>query len=118
MKSLMRSLLINFLLILPGMLPAQMAASNLDEVYGLDPVLYNGKKYTYFLPSGTGGHQYLFSPDYFVGSVTIKGQTFEGITLNYDICNQQLLLQYAIEAGSLRIIEVSKAWLESFTLGN
>jgi hypothetical protein len=117
MKSLMRSFSVIFLFILPGMMFAQMASVNVDEVYGLDPILYNGKKYTYFLPSGTGGNQYLFSPDYYIGSVTIKGQTFDLITLNYDIYNQQLLLQYATEAGSLSIIEVSKAWLESFWLG-
>jgi len=90
----------------------------MDRVYGLDPLLYNGKKYTYFLPPGTGGNQFLFSPDFFIGEVTIKGISFEGITLNYDIFNQQLLFQYADETGAFNIIEISRAWLESFRLGD
>jgi hypothetical protein len=114
----MRSLLVIILLSFSGKLISQDAAKELDRVYGLDQLLYNGKKYAYFLPPGTGGNQFLFSPDYFIGEVTIKGKSFEGITLNYDIFNQQLLLQYANETGALNIIEVSKAWLESFRLGN
>jgi len=114
----MRSLLVIILFFLSGKLISQDAAKEMDRVYGLDPLLYNGKKYTYFLPSGTGGNQFLFSTDYFTGEVTIKGKSFEGITLNYDIYNQQLLLQYASETGAFNIIEISKAWLESFRLGN
>jgi hypothetical protein len=117
MKSLLRSFLVIILLSISGKLISQDAVIEMDRVFGLDPLLYNGKKYTYFLPPGTGGTQFLFSSDYFVGDVTIKGKTFEGITLNYDIYNQQLLLQFADETGSFNIIEISKAWLESFRLG-
>jgi len=101
-----------------GTLISQEAVAIFDRLYGLDQTLYNGKKYSYFLPPGTNGHQYLFSPDYVAGSVTIKGKCYQDITLNYDIFNQQLLLQYEDETGALSIIEMSKAWLESFTLGN
>ena len=113
----MRLFLVIFLVLFSGKLISQ-DAKELDRVYGLDPLLYNGKKYTYFLPPGTGGDQFLFSPDYFVGKATIKGKSFEGITLNYDIYNQQLLLQYADASGIFNIIEISKAWLESFRLGD
>lgn len=97
---------------------SQHAAVEADKLYGPDPLLYNGKKYTYFLPPGTGGHQFFTSPDYFIGSVSIKDRTFDDLTLNYDIFNQQLLLQYATANGAFNIIEVSKAWLEGFTLGS
>lgn len=110
--------LVIFVFVFSGKLVSQDSVLDIDRVYGLDQLLYNGKQYTYFLPPGTGGHQFLFSPDYFVGEVTINGKSFEGITLNYDIFNQQLLLRYANESGAFNIIEISKAWLESFRLGD
>lgn len=118
MKSAIHLFLILILFSLSGKLISQDVAAVYDRVYGLDPVLYNGKKYSYFLPPGTGGNQFIFSPDFFTGDVTIKGQHFDGITLNYDLFNQQLLLQYADETGALNIIVISNAWLESFSLGN
>ncbi|MCK9400115.1 MAG: hypothetical protein M0Q51_09010 [Bacteroidales bacterium] len=118
MKSIMRSLLVIILFSFSVNLISQDAASDMDRVYGLDPLLHNGKKYAYFLPPGTGGNQFLLSPDYLIGDVTIKGEYFEGIALNYDIYNQQLLFQYINETGTFNIIEISKAWLESFRLGN
>jgi hypothetical protein len=114
----MYSFLVLMLFLLCGNLISQDAAEMLDRVYGQDPVLYNGEKYSYFLPPGTGGNQFIFSPDFFTGDLTIKGKRFEGVTLNYDLYNQQLLLQYANETGTSEIIEVSKAWLASFRLGN
>jgi len=114
MNGLMRSLIVIILLIFQGKLVSQ----DMDRVYGPDPLLYNGKKYSYFLPRGTGGNQFLISTDYINGEVTIKGKRFEGVSLNYDIYNQQLLLQYTNESGAIDIIEISKAWLESFRLDN
>jgi hypothetical protein len=118
MKSIMYSLLVLMLFPISEKLISQDAISPLDRVYNLDPLLYNGKKYSYFLPPGTGGNQFLFSPDFFTGDVTIKGRRFDRVTLNYDIYNQQLLLQYTNETGSFEIIEISKTWLESFRLGD
>ena len=101
-----------------GNLLSQEKAEEFDKVYGLDQLLYNGIKYTYFLPSGTGGNQYLISPDYIKGDLTIREKTFNDVMLNYDIYNQQLLLQYVTGTGALNVLEVSKAWLSSFKLGN
>lgn len=103
------------MLLIPGWLHSQAPDLN-DSIYGPDPLLFNGRKYTYFLPSGTGGHQYLRSPEFLPGSVTIQGRTYEELLLNYDIFNQQLLLKYDDGHGSLSIIEVSQAWLEGFSL--
>jgi hypothetical protein len=113
----MRSLLVIILFLFSGKLVSQDTVMEMDRVYGLDPLLYNGKIYTYFMPSGTGGNQFLLSPDFLTGEVIIKGKTFEGISLNYDIYNQQLLLQYVNETGAFNIIEISKAWLDSFRIG-
>ena len=118
MNGLTRSLLVIFLIFFSVKLISQDAFQEIDRVYGLDPLLFNGRKYTYFFPQVTGGNQFLLSTEYKTGEVTIKGNKFEGIDLNYDIYNQLLLIQYAGESGSLNIIEVSKAWLESFRIGN
>ncbi len=118
MKSIMRLLHVIILFSLTGILYSQEIIEEQDQVYGLDPLLYNGKKYTYFLPPGTGGNQFLNSPDYYLGQLVIKGIPFKDITLNYDIFNQQLLLRYADDKGSFNIIEISKAWLENFHLGD
>ena len=116
MKIIIFSSLFIILFSIPGKLVSQDAAKALDKVYGLDQTLYNGKKYNYFLPPGIKGDQYLISPDYFSGSLTLKGKCYQNIILNYDIFNQQLLLKYEDERGALNIIEVSKAWIESFRL--
>jgi len=110
--------LIIFFLFISATSISQDEAAVLDRAYGMDQTLYNGKKYDFRLPYGTKGNQYLFSPDFMDGSVTLKGKCYRDLTLNYDIYNQQLLLMYTDEAGARNIIEVSKAWLTKFSLGN
>ncbi len=118
MKRILRYLFPIFFFLIPVTLLSQDALNVLDRVYGLDQTLCNGKKYTYLILYSTKGHQYLLSPEYIDGSVTIKGTCYQDITLNYDIFNQELLLRYEDEKGILKTIEVSKAWLTNFSLGN
>ncbi|HNR43441.1 MAG TPA: hypothetical protein PKL65_14515, partial [Bacteroidales bacterium] len=96
---------------------SQETSNEMDAVYGMDPLLYNGKQYSYFFPLGTVGHQYLFSEDYIIGEVTIKGICYQRIVLNYDIYNQLFLLKYTNASGTSNIICISTAWLEGFKLG-
>jgi hypothetical protein len=117
MKKTIRPLLFTVLFSFSGLLFSQNDAKDLDKVYGLDQTLCNGKKYTYSVPASTKGHQFLISPDFISGSVTLKGKSYEGLSLNYDIVNQKLLLQYEDEKGGLKIIEISKAWLTRFHRG-
>jgi hypothetical protein len=105
------SLLFSFLAV-----SAQQPVLNGDNFYGLDPLLYNGRSYTYFLPSTTGGSQYLNDSQFENGSVTIRGITFHKLALNYDIFNQELILKYKTNLAGTSIIIISDAWLESFSL--
>ncbi len=107
------SLLFSFLVV-----TAQQSGNNEDNIYGLDPLLYNGRTYSYFLPATTGGSQYLIDNQFENGSVTIRGVTFNNLALNYDIFNQELILKYNTNLAGLRVIIVSDAWLESFSLKN
>lgn len=116
-KSLICSLLTGVVVFLSGSLKSQNVVNDLDQVYGLDQTLYNGRKYDYLSPSGTTGHQFLQSILFSDGSVTIKGKCYNDLKLNFDIFNQQLVLQYADEKSFKNIIEVSKAWMKGFSIG-
>lgn len=87
------------------------------DLYGLSPVLYNGKYYTYSPPANTKGNPFFVDKNFFDGSVQIKGTLYDSLTLNYDIFNQQLIMEfYTVEKNRL-LISLSNAWLNSFTLG-
>lgn len=118
MKRFFILLLPAFLFCVQSDLQSQETLKTLDNVYGLDQTLYNGKKYTYTILYSTNGHQYLLTPRFSYGSVTVKGKHYEHIALNYDIYNQKLIVKYFDKTGALTNFEVSHAWLQGFTLEN
>ena len=106
------------LLIISTGINAQITVPGIDEVYGSDPLLYNGKYYTFYVPLNTGGHQYLSGKDFETGSVNLRDVTYNDLKLNYDIYNQQLILRYPDHSGAVSLIIISDAWLENFTLND
>jgi hypothetical protein len=72
--------------------------------------------YSFYTQAGTDGTQYINEEFDKQGSITLRGVTFTNLSINYDIYNQQLILKYNDLLGSIRNIEISKAWLESFTM--
>lgn len=118
MRLLFRILLFITLLFFTKGAFAQNSISSLDKAYGLDPVLYNGKIYSYFLTSGTGGTQFLFGNDFIEGGATIRGLTYDKLDLNYDVFNKQVIFQYKPREGGVKQIVLSDAWLETFNLGD
>lgn len=117
MKKLLPKWLVILLLFTKAGLCAQDLAEVRDDKYGLDPLLYNGKYYTYFVPSTTKGSPFFTSADYIVGSAELHGLIYRNIDLNYDVIHQQLVLRYMAEDKGIRHIIISDAWLEAFTLG-
>ncbi|MBN2614987.1 MAG: hypothetical protein JXR71_04775 [Bacteroidales bacterium] len=111
--------LIAFLVLLCS-LPTAILAQDVtlsNDLYGLSPVLYNGKYYTYSPPVNTKGNQFIVDRHFTEGSVRVKGNLYDSLSLNYDIFNQQLILEfYTVEKNRL-LISLSNAWLDSFTLG-
>jgi hypothetical protein len=97
---------------------AQFTMMTDNQIYGLDPLLYNGRLYSYFVPASTKGTPFIMGPEYNTGSVTIRGITYNDLLLNYDIYNQQLILQFKALAGNEQLLVISEAWLEAFTLGD
>ena len=97
---------------------AQPSNDNPEKVYGLDPQLYNGKVYTYFVPASTQGTPFYNGADFVDGSVTIRGATYNNLLLKYDVFNQQLILHYKTIKGADNQLVCSEAWLETFNLGD
>lgn len=95
---------------------AQVKVDNQDLIYGYDPLLYNGRVYAYFPKPGTAGTPYIFQDFDTKGSVTLRGVTYTNLSLNYDLYNQQLILNYKTVLGSPSLIELSLAWLETFEI--
>jgi hypothetical protein len=126
MKGIIRLLLLALLVPYSGLLISQDVFEEYDHVYGPDPLLYNGKKYTYFMPASIEGNQYFASADFGKGEVAVRwsgGQVVGwksqyDFLLNYDIYNQKLLLKFNDETGAEQIIELSEAWLDGFNLEN
>lgn len=96
---------------------SQTIADSPDQVYGNDPLLYNGKIYSFFPQTGTVGSQYLYNVFDNQGSVTLRGITYTNLSLNYDAYNQLVVLKYKNANGTPGLIEISGAWLEKFDLG-
>jgi hypothetical protein len=94
----------------------QQFKAGVDPVYGFDPTLYNGREYAFFPPFNTGGNQYFYGNGFETGSATIRNVTYNSLSLNYDIYNQQLILKYKNSLDVPTLIILSDAWLESFSI--
>lgn len=116
MISFLRIILLFLLFSGASGISAQQAEGDNDDVYGLNPVLYNGRLYTFNTPLNTSGNQYFSQRQFETGSVTLRGVTFTDLLLNYDIYNQQLIIKYKIKTGAASLITVSDAWLEAFSI--
>jgi len=96
---------------------AQSTSEYKDQMYGYDPLLYNGRVYSFYTLPGTDGTQFLNNEFDTKGTIIIRGVTFNNLTINYDVYNQQLILKYNDVLGTTKFVDISKAWLESFILG-
>jgi hypothetical protein len=108
-------ILLLFIHVTVAEIAAQQTITEIDKIYGSDPLLYNGKVYIFYPPINTGGNQFLSDRQFETGSVTLRGVTFNDRLLNYDIYNQQLILKCKTNAGFANQIIISDAWLETFT---
>jgi hypothetical protein len=72
---------------------AQNKESGYDSVFGFDPVLYNGRYYTFQAPKNSKGNPFIYSPEFVAGKILINNNSYNAGALNYDIYNQQLLWQ-------------------------
>lgn len=92
------------------------SAQDIASIYGLDPLLYNGRNYSFSLSHETIGHPFVQTRNFETGYVVIRNEKFEDILLNYDVYNQELILKYLDMHGANKFIKLSKAWLRKFYL--
>jgi hypothetical protein len=83
----------------------------------LDPTLINGKQYTFYT-RGVRGHQFMSDGRFMEGTITIRDKVYENQILQYDLYNQILVLKFYNRQHADKIIVVSDAWLNAFSLGN
>ena len=99
-------------------LNAQELKSELDEVYNMNPELYNGSIFTGVYRGRVDGTQFLLSKDFFTGDIGLKVNTFKQQQLNYDVYEQKVLLSFKDDIEAIKIIEVPLANLNFFYLDN
>jgi hypothetical protein len=73
--------------------------------------LYNGRIWKNF-DYGAEGDQFLFSRVYMPGSLTIRGRTFEDVTILYDIYKDEILTPIFSEG----ILQLNKEMVDSFSI--
>lgn len=91
--------------------------NGVDPVYGFDPVLYNGRYYTYKTPVNAKGTPFLSQNGFEKGCITVMDKFYQDLELNYDIYNQVLVLKYINPEGESIIFEVCESRLNSFSIG-
>jgi hypothetical protein len=96
---------------------AQQDHAGIDTIFGFDPVLYNGRHYT-FAPRTTSGNPFLFESGFEKGWIKVMDRTYSNLNLNYDIVSHVLLLKYVNHEGSTIILEISQSWLNAFGIGS
>lgn len=118
MRALVAYLLLFFLLFTASGLRLTASVKSIlvsSEVANQDTItrnqiLYNGRvwKNIYYYVSGD---QFLFSPEFAPGSVTMRGTTFGNLRLRYDICSDEIM----IITASDNILQLNKEMVDGFT---
>lgn len=77
---------------------------NFDQLNGPDYNLLNGRQYD--LPYSGISHPYFNTDRYRPGSLLLNGEVYESVTINYDIVDQQVILQYpaGISGHDLKVV--------------
>lgn len=75
-----------------------------DHLNGPDYNLLNGRQY--YLPYSGNSHPYFNTDRYRPGSLLLNGEVYDSVTINYDIFDQQLILQYpgSISGHDLKVV--------------
>ena len=101
----------------PGTCPAQAVAEPLPYItvqqgpLKENQILYNGKVWRN-LYTNVKGDQFLFSSDYLIGSLSINGEIYKNLSINYDIYNDEIITP--TNHGS--ILQLNKEMVDSFTV--
>ncbi len=87
---------------------------NFDHLNGPDYNLLNGRQYD-LLNSGKS-HPYFNTDRYRPGSLLLNGETYDSITINYDIFDQQVTLQYPGNSGHDLKVVLNREMIDHFQI--
>ena len=85
-----------------------------DRSYGSDYNLLNGRQYD--LPYSSLSHPFLGSDQFRPGNIRLNAEDYTGIPINYNIHDQQVVLQYLSPTGLTRKLVLNRELIENFQL--
>ena len=91
--------------------------NNLPEL-GLDNDLCNGKYYSHYYSKSVDGNQFLVNTDFTYATVWKKNSVFDSVLLNYDVLNNEVVIESKTKLGAIKIISLSLFELDSFMLND
>lgn len=106
----------------PSSLVAQTAEqvreirATFDRSYGSDYNLLNGRQY--YLYYSSNSHPFLYSDQSRPGDLILGGISYQGVPLNYDLYQQEVILQYISHSGESRHVILNSEMVEEFVLVN
>lgn len=89
----------------------------IENAYGYDQNLINGRQYYNFYPKAPG-HAFWGQDLFRNGNISINGVKYNNVFLKYDICNQEVLLDYENSYGGRNQIVLLKSKIDSFSIIN
>jgi hypothetical protein len=113
------SILYAFLLLLfPSVnsLYSQQLKQQFDEVYSMDPILYNGRVFSDLYRTGVDGTQFFNSENFSLGDLKLNQRVFTLQELNYEVFAQKLLLSFTDKIKAKKIIEIPLEHVQYFYL--
>jgi hypothetical protein len=97
---------------------SQELKKQLDEVYNLDPELYNGRIFSNVYGNNVNGHQYFEERNFRRNELGLNHKVYEEQYINYDVYAQKLLLTYLDDNNAQKIIEIPQELVQFFSIGN
>ncbi|MGW8314936.1 MAG: hypothetical protein ACWGNV_04990 [Bacteroidales bacterium] len=85
-----------------------------DRSYGSDYNLLNGRRY--YLYYSSNSHPFLSSEQSQPGDLILGGIPYHGVPINYDLYQQELLLQYISQSGETRQVILNSEQVDEFVL--
>ena len=87
-----------------------------DRSYGSDFNLLNGRQY--YLYYSSNSHPFLHTDQSRPGDLVLGGISYHGVPLNYDLYQQEVILQYISHSGETRHIILNRELVDEFLLDN
>ena len=86
-----------------------------NNSYGPDPNLVNGIRYLNLYPN-SDGHPFLAEDQFYNGRLVIGNTEYLDVEIKYDICDQNIILQYSPFTGGKYQIVLNNEFVNEFLI--